>query len=162
MNNKNTSSQIETILVDVRKAYRLLYTYQRRVMDIIQFIGDLTSRRYQGGWSKFSNSSPKDGKGGVDLSFWAWDYLNMYCYEFHFADLVIGQNSVGLSVWLVSDSGFYDSEIGDQPNIESFSSVENSATKLLFVIGKNTWHTKFEDFKIVTSATTHYQLWFGA
>lgn len=141
---KNSISQIESTLLNVRKAYRLIYTYQRRVMDIMQFIGHLTSRRYEGGWSKFSNSSPKDGKGTLDL--WAWDWLNMYCYEFYFGEKVIDGNAIGLSVWLVSDTGYYDAESDEPLNLDSFSKVGSSITKLVFVIGKNIWHNDLDDF----------------
>jgi hypothetical protein len=142
---KNSIPEIKTVLLDVRKAFRLLYIYQRRVMDIMQFIGHQTLRKYEGGWSKFSNSSPKDGKGKLDL--WAWDWLNMYCYEFYFGKKVINENSIQLSVWLVSDTGFYDADDKDKTNVDSFSSVEDSATKLVFVIGKNLWHEEIENFE---------------
>lgn len=145
MDNKNSTTEIEAVFFDIRKAYRLLYTYQSRVMEIMHFIGNMTSRRYEGGWSKFSNSSPKNGKGNLDL--WAWDWLNMYCYEFYFGIKEINENSIKFSVWLVSDTGFYDIETADETDIESFSSVESSKTKLVFVIGKNTWHTNFKDFQ---------------
>lgn len=152
---ENNNSQIENALIDVRKAYRLLYVYQRRVMDIMQFIADITSRRYEGGWSKFSNSSPKDSKGY--LTQWSWDWLNMYCYEFFFGDKIINENSIGLSVWLVSDTGFYDVDANDKLNLDSFSNVESSSTKLVFVIGRNTWHSDFNDFEVnMKSEATEY------
>jgi hypothetical protein len=105
------------------------------VLDVMKVIGDLTSREYYGGWSKFSDPGPGNGKGALDR--WAWDWLNMYCYEFHFGTVPIGDNKIAFSVWLVSDSGFYDEESGDKRNLESFSSVENSTTKLVFVIEKS-------------------------
>ncbi len=144
MNGKNSIEQIEAAFLDVRKAYRLLYTYQQRVMDIIKFIGQLTSRQYNGGWSKFSNSSPKDGKGNLDM--WAWDWLNMYCYEFFFGDAIINGNKIGLSVWLVSDTGFYDTEAREALNLDSFSAVENATTKFVIFAGKNAWYKESDDF----------------
>jgi hypothetical protein len=155
MNNKNSISQIEAALLDVRKAYRLLYTYQKRVLDIMKFIGNQTFRQYDGGWSKFSNSSPKSGKGTLDN--WAWDWLNMYFYEFYFGDKIIDNNSIKFSVWLVSDTGFFDAETDKKLDLNDFSPVENSETKLIFVIGKNTWHYAFDDFKTnFKKGTTEY------
>jgi hypothetical protein len=78
-----TPSDFENALIDVRKAYRLLYLYQRRVMDLVQFIGDSLTFRYAGGWSWFSDNTPKGGKGSLEN--WAWDWINMYFYEFNFS-----------------------------------------------------------------------------
>lgn len=143
MNLKNSQKDLEAIFIDVRKAYRLIYVYQRMVLDIIKFIGDLTMRRYEGGWSKFSNSSPKDGKGSLDL--WAWDWLNMYCYEFYLGEKHVGENCIGFSIWLVSDTGYYDTENIDKRDVHSFKEISRSETKLVFVVGKNTWHSNYED-----------------
>ncbi len=144
MENKNNILQVENILLDVRKAYRLLYSYQRKVLDLMKFIGYLTTWNYEGGWCKFSDPSPKNGKGVLDS--WAWDWLNLYTYEFHFGFKEINGSKIKFSVWLVSDTGFYDSDSKDKRNVETFSSVEESATKLIFVVGKNIWHTSFPDF----------------
>jgi len=139
----NNKKQVEDALIEVRKAYRLLYTYQRRVMDIMQFIGDQVSRSYHGGFSKFSNTAPREGRGSLDN--WAWDWLNMYCYEFHFGDKFIEEDTITFSVWLVSDTGCYDSA-ADALNIENFSNPEISTTKLVFVIGKNILRAEFREF----------------
>jgi len=144
MENKISTLEVENILIDVRKAYRLLYDYQRKVLDLMKYIGVLTSRRYEGGWCKFSQPSPRDGKGSLDN--WAWDWLNLYTYEFWFGNKKINGNEIQLSVWLVSDTGFHDANSKDAESIETFSTVEDSATRLVFVIGKNTWHRSFNDF----------------
>ncbi|MDB5250656.1 MAG: hypothetical protein JWQ40_5050 [Segetibacter sp.] len=148
MEARNSVPDIDVVLLEVRKAYRLLYTYQRRVMDIMEFVADQTSRRYAGGWSKFSASSPKDGKGSLDQT-WAWDWLNMYCYEFWFGEKIIDGNNISFSVWLVSDTGFYDTASEDALDISKFNVVEDSITKLVFVVGRNTWHSGFETFESI-------------
>lgn len=150
---ENSNKQIDSVFLQVRQAYRLLYTYQKCVLDIMQFIGDQTSRRYAGGWSKFSASSPKDGKGTLDET-WAWDWLNMYCYEFWFGEEIIAENKINFSIWLVSDTGFYDTGSQDELDIEKFNSAEKSSTKLVFVAGKNTWHGLFETFSSILKTDT--------
>ena len=73
---------IKDTLQEARKAYRFLYDYQKRILDLVSYIGGKYGFRYRGGYSKFSNSSPRDGKG--NLGNWAWDWLNLYFYEFNF------------------------------------------------------------------------------
>jgi hypothetical protein len=138
-----TQSDFENALVDVRKAYRLIYLYQRRVMDIVQYIGDTLSFRYAGGWSWFSNNTPKGGKGA--LGNWAWDWLNMYFYEFNFSERKINDNLLMFSIFLQSDTGYYDSNNEKPLFIESFHPAEESSTKLIFLVGKNCWHKDYSD-----------------
>jgi hypothetical protein len=137
-----SKEQFNEILLDVRKAYRLLYLYQERVLDIVQYIGDNLDFRYDSGWSWFSNSSPKDGKGKLDNS--AWDWLNMYFYEFNFSKKIIDNNSIMFSVLLESDTGYFDANATDV-DVKGFSAVEQSSTRLVFMIGKNTWWTDFSN-----------------
>ena len=49
--------EFKQTLVEVRRAYRLLYLYQRRTLDLIDFIGNEMSFTFNGGHSKFSNAS---------------------------------------------------------------------------------------------------------
>jgi len=141
-----TQPEFENALVDVRKAYRLLYLYQRRVLDLVQYIGDTLTFRYQGGWSWFSNSTPRGGKGA--LGNWAWDWLNMYHYEFNFSAKEIEGNNIMFSIILQCDTGYFDSGIEKPLDIESFSPADESLTQLMFLVGKNCWHKDFsDDFK---------------
>jgi hypothetical protein len=72
----------ENMIINVRSSFRLLYFFNRKVLDLMKYIGRKFNLRYIGGWSKFSDSYPKDGKGSLEN--WAWDWLNLYLYEFHF------------------------------------------------------------------------------
>jgi hypothetical protein len=124
-------------LQEVRKAYRLLFDYQTRVLDLIGFIGSSFNYDYNGGYSKFSNGSPNNGKG--KLSLWAWDWLSMYFYEFNF---ITKKDNMAFAVFLVNDTGYFqknkESKIA-KTTVSAFDAVENSKTKLIFVVGKNTW-----------------------
>ncbi len=135
---KLDKAQFEQVLVDVRKAYRLLYLYQRRVMDLVKFIGDTFGFSYDGGYSKYSNTTPRNGSGNFDK--WSWDWLNMYHYDFLFTKRTIGSNQITLSVRILSDTGFYDSGAGtDELTIKGFAPVDEATTQLIFVVGKNAW-----------------------
>lgn len=129
----STKTEIETALVDVRKAYRLLYDYQRSALDAAKYVGSQLGLEYQGGYSHFSNSAPKDGKGFLDN--WAWDWLNLIFYEFHFNRQVSRDNCLNMSIWLFSDTGFFvsDHAAPDKLAVSTFASPEKSGTKLGFL-----------------------------
>jgi len=124
-------------LVEVRKAYRLLFEYQTRILDLISFIGGSFNYDYNGGYPKFSNGSPNNGKG--KLTQWAWDWLSMYFYEFNF----VTKDKTAFAVFIVNDTGFYqkrkDTKVS-KTKVSGFDEVENSKTKLIFVVGKNIWN----------------------
>lgn len=131
---------IKNTLLEARKAYRFLYDYQKRVLDLVSYIGGKYGFRYRGGYSKFSNSAPKDGKGY--LGNWAWDWLNLYFYEFNFESKVLNHNTIHFAIFILNDSGYFDArnEKGaNKLNTSSFKSVEDSESKLIFVAGKNMW-----------------------
>ena len=138
-----TTNDFTNSLIDVRKAYRLLFLYQKRVMELVQFMGDTLSFSYQGGWSRFSSNTPRNSKGSLDN--WSWDWLNMYFYEFNFAIKEIDKNKIKFSILLQSDTGYYDSQSDSKVNVESFLLPENSETKIIFLVGKNCWHPDFEN-----------------
>lgn len=131
---------LENSLLEVRKAYRLLYDYQKRILDLVSFIGGSFNREYSGGYPKFSGPGPNNGRG--KLSLWAWDWLNMYYYEFLFIPKKTKSGSQHFAIFLVNDTGYYqikkDSEIS-KTKISAFENVEYSQSKLIFVVGENLW-----------------------
>ena len=139
--NHITKEQFNASLEDVRKAYRLLYLYQRRIMDTAKYISDVLGRNIQGGYPLYSNNTPPEGtKYRTDN--WSWDWLNMYMYEF----LIINENIAGAEIKFAfaiqSDTGFFDVDNIKQTDVMSFAPVEKAASRGLFYIGKNTWKPK--------------------
>jgi hypothetical protein len=133
-NNENT-------LLEVRKAYRLLFDYQARVLDLISFISGSFGFDYNGGYPKFSNSGPNNGRGNLGL--WAWDWLNMYYYEFNFQPKVVDKDKLYFSIFILNDTGFFQANKKSKiakTAVDAFDSPENSGTKLIFAVGKNTWN----------------------
>jgi len=132
-------NELKNSLIEVRKAYRLLYDYQKKVLDLVQFIGTEFGRSYKGGYSKYSNVTPRNGKG--HLSNWGWDWLNMYYYEFNFHN---EENKDFFSVVLISDTGYYEAKDED----ENFNDkLEPSLYMKLGVIDKIVAH-----FRIIFSS----------
>ena len=141
---------------DVRAAYRLLYFYQDRVLGTVKYITERLGLRYEGGWSKFSDVTPRDGKGSLDK--WSWDWLNMYHYEFHLGERKVQGQRIAISVLVQSDTGFYDRPDAKKTKPATFAPVGESATRLQFMIGRNLWHTDVaEKFsKTMTSTCDDY------
>lgn len=136
--------ELNKALTEVRKAYRLLYDYQSKVLDVMDFIGSSFKKSYYGGFPKYSNASPKTGKGS--LNSWAFDWLNMYYYEFHFNSEKINEDTIAFSVFLVSDTGYFltknENKDALKKHINAYETPENSETKLIFVVGKNKWKSE--------------------
>ena len=146
-------AKIDEALLDVRKAYRLLHDYQRMALDAIGYIGKQLDMTYFGGFAKFSDTTPREGKGGLD--FWAWDWLNMMEYEFHFTQDIDGGTVLRLSILLISDTGYFcsENETLDQTNVSDFLAPEQSFTEVCFILSGNNWpDTSFmEDKKVMKS-----------
>lgn len=132
--NKNT-------LLEIRKAYRLLFDFQDRILDLMGFIGNSYNRKYLGGYPKFSDEVHQKGKG--KLSNWAWDWLSMYFYLFHFGTEKVGEDEITFGVFLMADDGYFRARQSNsglsRTKVDNFAKIEESETKLLFVIGKNYW-----------------------
>jgi hypothetical protein len=150
-------NELEEIFIDVRKAYRLLYLYQRRVLDTIGFISSTLSKPYVEGHTLFSNSHKNQKQ--IHFHQWAWDWLPMFCYEFKFAVEEIKDSKYQFSVILYSDNGF--EEAGDMvthTNVEEFYPVEISQTQIYFQLWKNVadWN---EDYDILwrSESTDKYE-----
>lgn len=140
---------------EVRKAYRFLYDYQRQILSIVGQVGEDLHLDYCGGYPFFSLPSP--GFGAGKLQNWSWDWLNMYTYEFHFQEWLRDGNRYRLSLFLVSDTGYYDqiekkaSDITDSEILKLdpgvFEKSSKSSTLVLFLCGRNLWHDSFPEFR---------------
>lgn len=136
---KINQHDLQQALVDVRKSYRLLAVYQRRILDTVKFIANHYSLQLQGGYSKFSNIAKK-GK-GVQLTHWSWDWLSMYLYEFNLGYLEIDDIKYHFKLIHQADTGFYDvndNQRTSKTNPSEFAASEKSECYLFFVVSKNT------------------------
>jgi hypothetical protein len=133
-------SNTRELLVEVRKSYRLLFEYQKRILNLVDYIGKKYGLNYDGGYPKFSSVAPRNGSGNLNL--WAWDWLNMYYYEFHFGNKKSGDDTLFFSIFVINDNGFFKANNETKINktsISKFSDIVDSDSELVFVIGKNLW-----------------------
>jgi len=128
-------AEIEKALVDVRKAYRLLHQYQRTVLDAAKYISARLGVGYEGGYPCFSDCSPRPGRGHLDN--WAWDWLNLIFYDFHFS-AKNGHREINFLIRLFSDTGYFESR--DPSAQTAFAAVETSRTVVAFF-----FYTKWKD-----------------
>lgn len=125
---------IESLLVDVRKSYRFIYEYQRRVMDLITFIGGYWDFVYEKGEPVFCRP-PSHKKINPSVN-WAWDFLLFYNYNFVYTSKDLGSwKNLKLMLNIVSDNGFYETDSNaSRLNINSFEASEVSKTELHIIL----------------------------
>ena len=140
---------IENLELEVRKAYRFLFQYQNHILHMIRFIGTSYGLVYYGGKPMFSDAAPKNWKGSLDN--WAWDWLNMYFYQFSFNKE--NDKEKFFSVFLLNDTGFYqkrdenkDEGRNERLDLKNFEDIDKSQTKLILVASENKWET-FENWQ---------------
>jgi hypothetical protein len=135
---------IDNMLIEIRKAYRLLHVFNSRIFDLMKKLDEDFNVKFGGGRSLFTNPTPREGKGKFES--WIWDYFNLYFYEFYFKS-----NNAWLSVILESDTGLWDKienyydwdELKQkQDKIDLFNSLEESKTRLIFLTGDGNWSVK--------------------
>lgn len=136
-----SENELEEVFVDVRKAYRLVYSYQRRVLDMIDFIRIVLEQKSPMGKNIFS-TPVLDGK-AVDLKRWAWDWLPLYCHEFKFEDKKVGEETYTFAIAVYADNGAEDRKKDfDETEVEFFAPVENAQTQIYFYVGRNLFDTE--------------------
>ncbi len=134
MNNINNSN-VEALLCDVRKAYRLLHIYQKRVLDLVNFISNYWGFKLNSGNPWFSNASFQ--RSSVKLNQWPWDWLPMYCYNFYFNRE--GDIPLWLGIIIQSDTGYYDNMNVDINSPLEFPSPKDSDTRIILLINDKPW-----------------------
>lgn len=146
LNKPMEMSEFKNALIDVRKAYRLLYIYQRRVIDTVDYIATVIGINIENTYSCFSGST-FDGR-KYNRENWAWDWLPMYFHEYYCGEKkLMDSSTIKIGIAIQSDTGFFDAPISNQRNIEAFGPVEESESRLLFYISRNCWKSDFPDFE---------------
>ena len=139
------SKEIDNIFIDVRNAFRLLNTFQERVLQIVTYIREQTpftdmwgsKNWYSDEVSKRRNSpDPEYAKLAVSKDMWGWDFLYGYIFEYYFGNLTIDKKTVEMSVFQISDDGFFISgqEKKEMTNMASFEASEHSHSYYMFNI----------------------------
>lgn len=135
---KLNTLEINEALKDVRKAYRLLALYQKRLLDIVKYTANFYNVSFNSGWSKFSNAASHGNRASIDRS--SWDWLSLYLYEFNLGAIQIGVDKYNFKIVHQADTGYFDASADkriDRGNAEQFTDVNSAVTRLFFVMSKN-------------------------
>lgn len=129
--------QFNDAMNDVRKAHRLIYSYQQRMLDLIYFIKSKLDFPLFLAEKRFSNDIYKKRNGYLLLpdNMWAWDFLYSYMFEYYLGEITLDNEDIcALSVIQYSDTGFFEKEDNSRMDLNSFADEEESGSKLLFIL----------------------------
>lgn len=154
---ENKIEEFEKALVDVRKAHRLIFKYQEKMLDLMNYIKSRLDFPEFIGKKHFSNSigAKRSGNGMQRIwhNMWAWDFIYPYIYEYYLGDIRLEKYDCNLSLIQYSDTGFFDqsNEEVSRVDVEKFTEEEKSISKILFIleaVPKNhkTWKWDKDDF----------------
>lgn len=132
------NDELNRALCDVRKAHRIIYAYQQRMLDLIRVIA--AKLDFNGcilGEKFFSNPIYLKRNGYLEIvdGMWAWDFLYSYVFEYYLGEIELDDDSrVALCIVQYSDTGCFDVDDSDRQQTNTFALEEESSTKLLFII----------------------------
>ena len=139
---ETTTENLSKALLDVRRAHRILYAYQRRMLDLVHFIQSKLDIPVKDlcGIKHFSKPIYGRSIGHTPLNIWptmwAWDYLYSYLFEYYLGEKEAGDklHNYKLSLIQYSDTGYFDQDGQKRGRISEFGSEEESSSKLLFFL----------------------------
>jgi len=154
---ENNIEEFEKALIDVRKALRLIFKYQEKMLDLISYIKSRLDFPEFIGKKHFSDAigAKRSGSGMQRIwhSMWAWDFIYPYVYEYYLGDIRLEKYDCNLSIIQYSDTGYFDqnNENVSRVDVEKFVEEEKSVSKILFIleaVPKNhkTWKWDKADF----------------
>ena len=148
------SKEIDNIFIDVRNAFRLLNRYQKRILQIVSYIREQTA--YTDMWGKKdwysdeigkrrNSPDPEYAKLSIDKDMWGWDFLYGYIFEYYFGRQRINKKNVEMSIFQISDDGFFISSQDKKhmTDVSSFESSESSHSYLVLLVSVFT--TKYSE-----------------
>jgi hypothetical protein len=119
-------------LTDVRKAYRLIHAYQRRLWDLLRAIDDTVARAGLPFrcWKPVQVMSPPKSKTRFFVERWAWDFLPAYQVGCEWQGKgVDAKTTRRVFVIAAADSG-YDNRCQGEPDPSAFEPTEKSKTEI--------------------------------
>lgn len=127
------TSSLATAFADVRRAYRLLHAYHRRLNDLLQFVDGQLARRspsfaFDRWTTRHADRPPKSVKPFFRPEYWAWDLVPAYRVQCEWTAARKGHTwRVGMVA--VADTGFHFSADGE-PDPSTFDAVAQCASEL--------------------------------
>lgn len=134
----NMVEEFDKVLCDVRKAHRLIFEYQTRMLSLVNFIRHKLDFNDFRGFKHFSLpiAAKRDGYQAIHDNMWAWDFIYSYMYEYDIGEIEFKDYDVYLSIVQYSDTGFFDNENNDRCVTDNFAAEEDSSTKIMFALEK--------------------------
>ncbi|WP_437947569.1 hypothetical protein WME98_43595 [Sorangium sp. So ce296] len=129
MNEKNVD--LAGALADVRRAYRLLHAYHRRLCDLLQLTDEfLAERGFEfDRWAPINVARlPQSTKPFFRPEHWAWDLTPAYQVECVWQGSSNGTHCK-IHIHAIADTG-YDDSCDGEPDATSFKSAETAASEL--------------------------------
>ena len=136
------SKELDNIFIDVRNSFRLLNRYQKRILHIVSYIREQTPFNDMWGckdwYSKEIGKRKSPNKDFASLKvykdMWGWDFLYGYIFEYYFGWKTINNKKVEMSIFQISDDGFFISqqEHKHMTDVTSFEPSESSHSYLVF------------------------------
>lgn len=148
------NKELDNAFVDVRAGFRLLFEYQTRVQQIVNYIREHTPYPSMWGNRLFCNTIHTTRKSddndyanlAIHHDMWGWDFLYNYLFEYFFGTKTIGGQKVDMSVIQVSDDGYFKSPAPrpSRTKVETFLPAADSDSWLILQAGSNAWMTDDE------------------
>ncbi len=128
------SEEMKSALADVRRAYRLIWSYQRRILDIVALVaGEFEEHEFYG-WETYPRDRPC-GRWKDPTGKWAWDLLPLHQASFLYLPPDADRNRPAAGQWMLeivvkADDGFEDPETGDEPDASDFTDATSTSSKI--------------------------------
>ena len=139
-------SDLSSSLIDVRRAYRLIWGYQRRIFDLVQLFEDEFASHEFYAWAPLSFGRPTQLTTSP-LRKWAWDGLPFYKASFLYTPANSDPNSHRADDWMFEiavDTDNVDfSTMRGEPDAAAFPDASTTDTTLRLVAWKCTEEAQF-------------------
>lgn len=127
--------ELKDALCEVRKAHRIVYSYQQRMMDLMLFINSKLKLDAQVTAKKWFSNRIKREDFHMYPGMLAWDFIYSYVVEYYMGENVTEDGfNYALSIIQYSDTGFFDNTENSRTVLDTFDTEEESVSKLLFYL----------------------------
>lgn len=136
---ETTTENLSNALLDVRRAHRILYAYQKRMSDLAYFIKRKLDMPKFRGFKHFSRPiSKSSGYLTIRHDMWAWDYLYSYLFEYYLGKKRLAISCTTTNLVLFSTATRDTSTKMDREGVELANSVQRMSLALSSYSSLNT------------------------
>lgn len=148
------SKELDGIFVDVRNAFRLLTRYQKRVLNIVDYIRAQTPFTDMWGsknWysdeirTRRNSPDPDYAKLSVWKDMWGLDFLYGHFFEYYYGSEKIEKHTVEMSVFQVSDDGFFISNKENKSMTDVSSYAESEISHSYIIMNVSVYNVKLKE-----------------